>query len=350
LFGYTENGYMAAANNVIDQMNLKSSDVLAVIAPIAQGIGQLAGFAAATLTGCKVVLVPHFDPDNVLEIMDKQRVTAGVIVPTMISKMISVPRREKYDLKALRVFLVAGDLLSPLLAKRFEELFNCKIVSTYGAAEGPIPLSSRLEDHEEIRHNTVGSLNPGHEIKIIDPKGNSLPSGEVGEIVGRGPSTSSGYFEDHEATKRAFTKDGWFKFGDLGYIDEHGFARIVGRKKDIIIRGGQNIAPKEIEEMLMHMPQIAEVAVVGVPDQIYGERSCACIVLKNPDGKLTLKDITSFLRNKNLATYKLPERIEILKTFPRSGGQKIQKKLLVETVLKKLKKIDNSSNNYIGGK
>jgi non-ribosomal peptide synthetase component E (peptide arylation enzyme) len=335
IFTYTENGYVAAAYNLVEALKLTSKDVVAAIAPVTQGLGQLVGFGAATVAGCKVVLIPHFDAAHVVQIMAKQKITVGVAVPTMISKLLTVPQLKRQDLRSLRAFQLGGALLPPVLAERFENSFGCKIINTYGSSEGPIPFSTRLNDSDYIRRETVGSLHPGHEVRIVDSRGKSLSHGEIGEIMSRGPSTGSGYFDDSEANREAFTQDGWFRHGDLGYIDDQGIGRIVGRKKEIIIRGGQNISPKEIEEAILLMPEIAEVVVIGLPDPVYGERVCACVVLKESYEPLTLKDITAFLEREGMAPYKLPERMEILRDFPRSGGGKIRKDLLVKEILKK---------------
>jgi non-ribosomal peptide synthetase component E (peptide arylation enzyme) len=190
VFMYTENGYVTAAYNVAESMGLSDKDRVAAIAPITQGLGQLVGFGSTTITGCKVVLIPHFDPVYVLEIIERENATVGVAVPTALSKMISAPDLDRYNFSSLRAFQLGGALLPPILARRIEEAFGCEAINTYGSSEGPIPFSTRLGDPEEIRRKTVGRLHPGHEVRIVDSTEKVLPPGEVGEVVSRGPSTS----------------------------------------------------------------------------------------------------------------------------------------------------------------
>ncbi len=174
------------------------------------------------------------------------------------------------------------------------------------------------------------------EVKLIDEEGNELPRHEVGEIVGRGAAVYEGYYNDPERVREAFDKDGFFHTGDLGRIDEQDNIVLVGRKKDIIIRGGQNIYPGEIESLLLTHPSVGNVAVVGMPDPEMSEKACAFVIPK-PGKHLTFDGMVSFLRQKKIASYKLPERLEIISEFPVIGEAKVNKKELQEMIMQKLK-------------
>jgi non-ribosomal peptide synthetase component E (peptide arylation enzyme) len=171
-----------------------------------------------------------------------------------------------------------------------------------------------LKDPPEVRHFTVGKPRGGDEMKIVDANGKELPKGEVGEVIVRGPSTASGYYKDAVATREAW-KDGWFRMGDLGKIDEQGNLIIVGRKKYMIIRGGQNIYPTEIESVLLKNPKVLDVAIVKMPDRIMGEKACAYVVPKTGE-QFTFEEMVSFLKNKRMTPYKIPERLELIDKLP----------------------------------
>jgi non-ribosomal peptide synthetase component E (peptide arylation enzyme) len=188
-----------------------------------------------------------------------------------------------------------------------------------------------------VRLPTLGKGSGGTEIKVVDKQGKEVAQGEVGEIWGRGPACASGYYKDPETTWAAWTKDGWFKMGDLGRFDGGGNLVLAGRKKDMIIRGGQNIYPVEIENLLSSHPKVADVAIVGMPDPAMGEKACAYVVPR-PGQDLSFEEMVSFLREKGIATYKLPERLEFIDKLPLVGEQKVNKKHLVQGITEKLQK------------
>ncbi|MFQ5826608.1 MAG: AMP-binding protein, partial [Dehalococcoidia bacterium] len=198
-----------------------------------------------------------------------------------------------------------------------------------------------LDDPPEVRRLSAGRPYPGNEVKLVDGSGREVPRGEVGEIMARGPTMDFAYFRDPEATWQTWTRDGWHKLGDLGKMDERGYLSIVGRQSDMIIRGGQNIYPVEIENLLHTHPRVSAAAVVRMPDRIMGERACAYVVPK-PGEKLTFEEMVSFLREQRIATYKLPERLETLERLPLAGGQKVDKKVLEQDIAEKLKAEGNA--------
>ncbi len=182
----------------------------------------------------------------------------------------------------------------------------------------------------------MGQPISGNEIKLVDAEGNEVDQGEIGEIMIRGPGSSSGYYKDPEATSQAWTKDGWYKTHDLGKWDERGNLVIMGRERDMIIRGGQNIYPAEVESLLLTHPKVHSAAIVSIPDPIMGERACACVVAK-PGEDLSLEEMVSFLKTKRIAAYKLPEELVLLDSLPYLGGLKLDKKTVRASAIEKLR-------------
>ena len=215
---------------------------------------------------------------------------------------------------------------------------KCKVLSFYGASEVACLTMISPNDPPVIRYTSLGRARPGVEIRLVDDTGQDVLPGSVGEIIGRGATSPSGYFRDAEGTKAAWggELDGWFRTGDLGRVDEERYYYIAGRKKDVIIRGGQNIVPVEIESLLASHPAVAQAAVIPMPDLELGERVCAYVLLE-PGSALQLGEIVSFLKEKGIAVYKLPERLEIVDEFPEAGGQKIAKQLLIKDITQKLR-------------
>ena len=209
------------------------------------------------------------------------------------------------------------------------------IVNGFGSVDSGVQVMNSPEAPREVRLLTVGRPLDGHKIKIVGEDEAELARGVVGELWLGGPLISSGYFKDPETTWQFWTKDGWFKTGDLAKVDGEGNLIIAGRKKDMIIRGGQNIYPVEIENMLLAHPKVADAAIVGMPDPIMGERSCAFVVPKAGQG-FTFDEMVAYLKSKNIVAYKWPERLEIIDQLPVVGDQKIDKKSLRDEIAKKL--------------
>jgi non-ribosomal peptide synthetase component E (peptide arylation enzyme) len=208
-------------------------------------------------------------------------------------------------------------------------------MSGYGAVEGGLPTWTSLDDPPVKAYTTVGRTLPGMEMAVFDEAGNPVPPGETGEVVYRGANCSLGFYKNIEDYRKLYDSQGWFFSGDLGQIDKDGYLKIVGRKKEIIIRGGANISPQEVEEILQTHPKIEQVAVVKMPDKVMGEKACAYIIVKH-NQTITFQEIISFLKERNLATYKLPERLEVLKAFPMTASEKVLKKELEKDIALKL--------------
>jgi non-ribosomal peptide synthetase component E (peptide arylation enzyme) len=339
IYMYTENGYVNAAYILKERLRLNENDVMLGIPPISQGIGIWLGFALPTITGCRVVVQERFNPLESLDLIQKENVTVVAVVPTQSIKMLNEPALQKTNLSSLRVIQHAGALLPYSVAKEVEEKFGCPVLNCFEASDGPDVCCTNLDDPPEVRYGTVGKPFAGHEVKIVGLGGKELGIGQVGEIWSRGPSISGGYYKEPiQVMEETFLKGGWFRHGDLGMVREDGNIVIMGRIKDLIIRGGQNIAPKEIEDLLLTHPKVKEVAVVGMPDRVLGEKCCAFVApadLRNP---LTFIEMIDHLDKHKLAKFKYPERLEIVEELPMIGSAKIDKKLLVKSIADKLKR------------
>jgi len=320
----------------VKNLKITSDDVIGALSPTAGGSNARAYFGAP-LAGAKIAMLDHYTAQNALEFIEKERITITPLVPAQLAMMTQHPDFEKYDLSSLRFVLTMGAPLPVELAVAVEKKIGCPIVPNYGSVDCAAACMGSIDTPAEIRLHTVGKPYAGAEIKLIDDNGKPLPSGRVsGEILIRGPGGASGYFRDPEATSQAWTPDGWYKTGDLGAFTDNGDLMIVGRKKNVIIRGGQNIYPVEIENLLITHPDILHASIVKMPHPVMGEKACAFVVLK-PDNAFNFDEMTSFLAGKGVAPYKLPERLEIVDTLPFSADGKVIAKDLEKLIAEKLK-------------
>jgi non-ribosomal peptide synthetase component E (peptide arylation enzyme) len=316
-------------------LKITGDDVFALITPHCGGVA-LPAFFGAPLVGAKVVALQSTDMEDAFKLIQKERVTVGCVVPTLLAMMAEHQRVGDYDLSSMRLWWCTGAPLPYEVGVKAEAKLGGTIVTLIGASDWGSESINLPENPPEIRFRTVGRPIDGTEIKLIDDDGKEGGPGEVGEILGKGPTGVSGYFRDPEATAEVWTEDGYYRTGDLGKFDEAGNLVVVGRKKDMIIRGGQNVYPIEIENVLLKHPAVLEVAVVGMPDPLMGQRACAYVVPRQGMG-FTFDEMISFLREKKLAPFKLPERLEVVAEVPKVGGQKVDKKLLVAMITEKLK-------------
>lgn len=313
-------------------------DEVVVLAPIQQATGEAWAHYTGLISGATIVVTERSDPAELWRLLDR-RPTMMVAIPTQMTKLINHESAPE-DLSFLRCVPNAGAPLPQETGRRFEER-GTVVLNMYGASDGGAPLAVCPVDRPEVRQTTVGKTHPRGEVKIVDGDGEELPRDEVGEVIWRGPDRLFGYFDDRERTEEAYgvggPNEGWFHSGDAGILDERGNLSIVGRMDDMIIRGGQNVYPAEIEDAILETGLVDEVAVVGMPDPEYGERVCAYVVT---DGDLSLDDIVDGLDTQGLAKYKWPERLEQVDELPRSPGGKIKKTELVEDIESKLE-VDN---------
>ncbi|MFF3904586.1 AMP-binding protein [Streptomyces sp. NPDC001848] len=296
--------------------------------PFYHCFGMVMGNLGATSHGaCIVIPAPSFDPRATLGAVQQERCTSLYGVPTMFIAELNLPDFAEYDLSSLRTGIMAGSPCPVEVMKRVVGEMHMEQVSIcYGMTEtSPVSLQTRMEDDLEHRTGTVGRVLPHIEVKIVDPAtGVTLPRGAAGELCTRGYSVMLGYWDEPDKTAEAVDPGRWMHTGDLAMMREDGYVEIVGRIKDMIIRGGENIYPREIEEFLYAHPKIADVQVVGVPHERYGEEVLACVIPRDPAAPPTLEEVRAFCEGQ-LAHYKIPSRLQILDAFPMTVSGKVRK-------------------------
>jgi long-chain acyl-CoA synthetase len=290
--------------------------------PLFHSFGQTCGLNAAISVGACLTLVSRFAPDKVLAVLARDRVTVFEGVPTMYVALLGVAGRHEYDLSALRVCVSGGAALPVEVLRGFEEAFGCIILEGYGLSETS-PVASFNHPDRARKPGSIGTPISGVEMRVVDEHGQQVPPGEVGEIAIRGHNVMKGYWRRDEATAEAIP-DGWFRSGDLARVDDDGYFFIVDRKKELIIRGGFNVYPREVEEVLYEHPAVVEAAVVGVPDAVLGEEVGAAVVLKQGATE-TAEDLREYVRGQ-VAAYKYPRRIWLLDALPKGPTGKILKR------------------------
>ncbi len=322
------------ARDWMTRLNLTAADTLGMFLPAPAGPNTPVYYGAPQI-GAKVVILEKFTPEEALELIQKEKITFAVFVPTMLLLMTSHPNFEKYDVSSLRLVQTAGAPLPYQAGIEVERKLQRPIYQVYGGIDHDPTTMHSLGDSFDVRHLTVGKPISGSEFRILDDEGRKVPKDQVGEVWGRGAACPPGFYKDEE-TFLSVWKTGYINTEDLGKWDEEGNLVLAGRKRDIIIRGGQNVYPNEVEELLQTHPQLADAAVVKMPDPIMGEKGCAYIVPQGGES-VSIEGIISFLRGKKLASYKLPERIEFIDKIPRIEGQlKVDKKVLEKDIAEKL--------------
>ncbi len=306
-------------------------DRLCLPVPLFHCFGCVLGTLACVNHGTAMVILEHFQALHMLEAIDSEKCTAVYGVPTMFIAALEHKMFDRFDMSSLRTGIMAGSVCPEPLMRRVTEKMHLKdITICYGLTEAsPVITQSDVSDSLPLRCTTVGCAMPGIEVKIIDTEsGEEVPPGQQGEILCRGYNVMKGYYNMPEETTAAITADGWLHSGDLGTMDENGYVVITGRIKDMIIRGGENIYPREIEEYLMGMDSILDVQVVAVPSYKYGEEVGAFIIPK-PGQEVLPEDVRDFCRGK-ISWFKVPRYISTIESFPLTGSGKVQKYKLRE--------------------
>jgi fatty-acyl-CoA synthase len=325
-FNIVNNGFFVG-----EGMRLTADDRVCIPVPLYHCFGMVLGVLAATTHGAASVLSGDgFDPLAVLETVASERCTALHGVPTMFIAELEHPRFGEFDLSSLRTGIMAGSPCPIAVMRRVvAEMHMPEVTICYGMTEtSPVSFQSQPDDPLERRVSTVGRVHPHVQVKIIDVDGHVAPRGAAGELLTRGYSVMRGYWGDPERTREVIDAGGWMHTGDLAVLDGEGYCNIVGRVKDMIIRGGENVSPREIEEFLYRHPAVLDVAVVGVPDAKYGEAVCACIRLR--DGMVaTEAEIRDFCRGQ-IAHFKVPRYVRFVDGFPLTISGKVQKYLIRE--------------------
>ncbi len=321
---------------VAQAMKLTHQDRLCVPVPLYHCFGMVLSVLACVSAGASMVFPGEaFEPAATLKVVSEERCTALHGVPTMFIAELALPNFSEYDLSSLRTGIMAGAPCPIETMKRVVQDMNMREVTiAYGMTEtSPVSFQSSTDDPLEKRVSTVGRVMPHLEIKIVDDEGQIVPVGTKGELCTRGYSVMKGYWEDPDKTAESI-RDGWMLTGDLATLDEDGYCNIVGRVKDMLIRGGENIYPREIEEFLFRNPKVSEVQVFGVPDQKFGEEICAWIVLKSGQS-MTEDEVKNFCRGQ-IAHYKVPRYVKFVQALPMTVTGKPQKFVMSEMMAKEL--------------
>ncbi|EHR2420300.1 medium-chain fatty-acid--CoA ligase [Escherichia coli] len=331
----THNNILASERAYCARLNLTWQDVFMMPAPLGHATGFLHGVTAPFLIGARSVLLDIFTPDACLALLEQQRCTCMLGATPFVYDLLNVLEKQPADLSALRFFLCGGTTIPKKVARECQQL-GIKLLSVYGSTESSPHAVVNLDDPLSRFMHTDGYAAAGVEIKVVDDARKTLPPGCEGEEASRGPNVFMGYFDEPELTARALDEEGWYYSGDLCRMDEAGYIKITGRKKDIIARGGENISSREVEDILLQHPKIHDACVVAMPDERLGERSCAYVVLKAPHHSLSLEEVVAFFSRKRVAKYKYPEHIVVIEKLPRTASGKIQKFLLRKDIMRRL--------------
>ncbi|WP_018335460.1 AMP-binding protein [Actinomycetospora chiangmaiensis] len=305
--------------SMIAHLGLTADDVVWMPSPVAHVTGVLYGFHLATMLATTVVYQDVWDPGAALALVERERCSVTVAATPFLHGIVHHPDRDAHDLSSLRVFACGGADVPPGLVLDATAALDCLVVRVYGSTEIPTATAGHASDPPAQRAGTDGRPVGAAELRVVDETGTDLPSGTAGMLLARGPEMFAGYLG-----RPSPFEDGWFPTGDLGSLDDDGFLTVTGRSKDIILRGGENLSAKEIEDLLYTHPDVADVVVVAVPDPVMTERACA-VVVPRPGAEVTLASLGAFLLGQGVARQKCPERLEIVAELPRTPTGKVQK-------------------------
>jgi long-chain acyl-CoA synthetase len=319
----THGNLRSNVDSVLKLFELHDDEVILGALPLFHSFGQTCTLNTAVAAAACLVLIPRFDPGRALELIEQHRVTVFAGVPTMYSAMLHHPGHERFDVSGLRLCSSGGAAMPGEVLRGFEEAFGCAVIEGYGLSETS-PVASFNHPDRERKVGSIGTPIEGVEMRVVDEDRHEVPQGEIGEIAIRGHNVMKGYWGRPDATAETIDEDGWFYTGDMAKIDEDGYFFIVDRKKELIIRGGYNIYPREIEEVLYEHPAVREAAVVGIPHDELGEEVGAAIVLKDgaEAGEAELRDYVKG----QVAAYKYPRRIWFVDDLPKGPTGKILKR------------------------
>jgi len=322
----THDEYMYTIKLSVQCCEVSNQTTFLVVLPVAHNYPMSSpGILGVFYAGGKVVLSLSPSPDEAFPLIEKHRVTMVPLVPPLAMHWLDVKPLRTEDLSSIEVILVGGAKFSAEAAKRIGPVFECKLQQVFGMAEGLVNYT-RLDDPEEIIIHTQGRpMSQYDEIKIVDDEDNELPTGVAGHLLTRGPYTIQGYYKAPEHNAKAFTKDGFYRTGDIVSVNEQGYLTVEGRDKDQINRGGEKIAAEEVENHLLAHPAIHDAAVVAMPDAYMGEKSCAFVILRN-EQQIPKREFKKFLADRGLAVYKIPDEFVFVEKFPMTHLGKVSKK------------------------
>ncbi len=333
----TQKGILNNGFNCGENQKLTSKDRMLMHIPLFTVFGCVNAAMATTSHGATIILTPHFDPKKSLQAIQKEKVTCMYNVPTMLTMLLNEMEASRYDVSSLRTGLIGGaPLAESILRGTFDKMGIPELTVGYGLTETcAISTQTKIGDSVDIMANTVGSPMPGVEIRCVDPQNRKdVPFGQQGEICIRGFNVMKGYYKNPQETAQVINHEGWFFSGDLGTVQSNGYVTITGRKKDMIIAGGFNIYPAEVEDFLFTFPKVKQVQVVGVSDYKMGEVAMAFIELKEGT-KCSQEEIIEFFKGK-IANYKIPKYVKFTRSFPMTASGKIQKFKLREIAEKEI--------------
>src|SRR4030043_738079 len=312
-------------------------DITLIATPITHNMAIEVSLNPTFLTGGKVVMISSPRPREILEVIAKEKVTTTILSVAQVQQIVDIPELDQYGISSLQVIATGGSYMPPEAIRKVYDKLKCKFYNVYGSSEGPCT-QTRFEDTDEVIFHTVGwPICPYDEFKVIDSNGLELPQGEEGELVARGPCIFRGYYKSDVENREAFTPDGFYRTGDNAKFDSEGRLIITGRKKDIIIRGGENIGAKEVEELIGSHPKVEQVAAVAMPDPILGERICAFVKTKRNEA-ISFEEMVSYLKEKKASVLYFPERIEVIEEMPLTHVGKVDKMRLREEIREKLRR------------
>ena len=331
---HTNNSLGHSGRTMQADFNFGADDVFLMYVPFSANWGTVAGIQLPLMSGATMVLMDKFSASGALALIERERVTFLSGTPTAFIALTNSPAAEHADLDSLRLVISAGAGIPVESIRELRRKLNTAFINAFGMNEFGMGSWCQLDDDPEDADGTIGRFIPGVETRIVDADGRALPPGETGEMVLKSAGMCAGYHGNPEANEASWDEEGWFRSGDLMTVDDKGYVRIVGRSKDLIIRGGANVSPREVEDVLMGEPRIREVSVIGLPDEYYGEVVCACVIPKAGETP-TVDEIQAFLKPR-IASYKLPSQVVILDEFPLNSMGKVLKDDLRERVLQSI--------------
>jgi fatty-acyl-CoA synthase len=309
----------------IDRLDITADDVILTQLPWFHAFANIACINLSIITGATMVIQDPFDPAETLKMIEKYRCTIHHGTAAMFLMELNYKDFKKYDLSSLRAGVAAGEACSTDLLLKIKKEMNLNVISTWGMTElSGGGCSTRLTDPVELKTNTVGLPSKDCKVKICNENGNELPTGEVGELWFWGWLVTPGYWKNEEETKKQITDDGWLKTGDMFRMLENGYLQYVGRSKEMVNRGGYNVYPRELEDLLSKHPKVGSVVIVGTPNEILGELICACVIPKNSDNPPDIMELREYCKDK-IADYKMPDELCIMEDFPKTPSGKIRK-------------------------
>lgn len=332
---HTANTIQYYCRTFAQNFHCSDSDVIFVPSPVGHATGSICCLELAVALGAKAVLQDIWDPDAALELIEGERCTVTWGATAFLHGLTYAASLAERDVGSFRLFASGGAPIPRSLVQDSLQNLGCKVAAAYGSTEGLNVTINQWNDPIGKVVNTDGRPNPGIDLKIAGADGCRLPPGETGEISYQGPNLFVGYLGQSGHTPSSLDAEGYFYSGDLGVLDSDGYLRVVGRKKDVIIRGGENISPSEVENLLFRHPAIEAVAIVGMPDDRLGERACA-YVIPAPGQTLTLDDVVRYLEDARVARFKWPERLELVSELPMTAAGKVRKEVLRQDIAGKL--------------